>query len=223
MGVKTRSRPDLRSEHAAATRSRVLRAAKTLFARNGYAATTIAALAEEAGVAAQTLYSAFGSKAAIAISVMEDAVISSGIREANEAALREPDGEKAVRLVAAAGSRLYSVEAKLVRLLSAEVAADFARISNQHRLQDLTALAISSPGVAAHFPSKEAARRAAVAAWAVSGIETYDRLVLQAGWSHEEYQQWLGDTFTRALLPARTKRTRQARAGRSSKVAARGG
>jgi AcrR family transcriptional regulator len=208
MSVKRTARPDLRSEHAAATRSRVLRAAKTLFARNGYAATTIAALAEEAGVAAQTLYSAFGSKAAIAISVMEDAVTSSGIREANEAALREPDGERAVRLVAAAGSRLYAVEAEVVRLLGAEVAADFARISNQHRLQDLTKLATSSPGVAPHFPSKEDARRAAVAAWAVSGIETYDRLVLQAGWSHEEYERWLGDMLTRTLLPGRTKRSR---------------
>jgi AcrR family transcriptional regulator len=208
MSVKRPVRPDLRSEHAAATRSRVLRAAKTLFARNGYAATTIAALAEEAGVAAQTLYSAFGSKAAIAISVMEDAVISSGIREANEAALREPDGEKAVRLVAAAGSRLYSVEAEVVRLLSAEVAADFARISNHRRLEDLTKLATSSPGVASHFSRKEEARRAAIAAWAVSGIETYDRLVLQAGWSHEEYEQWLGDTFARTLLPRRTRRSR---------------
>ena len=206
MTVKRPARPDLRSEHAAATRSRVLRAAKTLFARDGYAATTIAALAEEAGVAAQTLYSAFGSKATIAISVMEDAVISSGIREANEAALREPDGEKAVRLMAAAATRLYSLEAELVRLLGAEVAADFARISNQHRLQDLTKLATSSPGVSSRFPGKEDARRAAVAAWAVSGIETYDRLVLQAGWSHEEYQQWLGDMFSRTLLPRRTKR-----------------
>jgi hypothetical protein len=115
--------------------------------------------------------------------VRQDAVISSGIREANEAALREPDGEKAVRLVAAAGSRLFSLEAELVRLLSAEVAADFARISNQHRLQDLTKLATSSAGVAFRFPGKEDARRAAVAAWAVSGIETYDRLVLQAGWN----------------------------------------
>ena len=110
MSVKGPARPNLRSEHAAATRSRVLRAARILFARNGYSATTIAALAEEAGVAAQTLYSAFGSKAAIAISVMEDAVISSGMHEANEAALRERDGGRAVRLVAAAASRLYSVE-----------------------------------------------------------------------------------------------------------------
>jgi AcrR family transcriptional regulator len=209
MGVKRPARPDLRSEHAAATRARVLRAAKMLFARNGYAATTIAALAEEAGVAAQTLYSAFGSKGAIAISVMEDAVASSGIREANEAALREPDGEKAVRLVAAAGSRLYAVEADLVKLLSTEVAADFARISNQHRLQDLTKLATSSPGVAPRFASKEEATRAAVAAWAVSGIETYDRLVLQAGWSHEEYEQWLGDTFSRTLLAPPTKGPRR--------------
>ena len=88
------------------------------------------------------------------------------------------------------------------------MAAEFARISNQHRLQDITRLATSSPGVASRFASKEDAKRAAVAAWAVSGIETYDRLVLQAGWSHEEYEQWLGDTLTRTLLPGRPKRSR---------------
>ncbi|HKV86761.1 MAG TPA: helix-turn-helix domain-containing protein [Candidatus Dormibacteraeota bacterium] len=205
MPVKRTEQPDLRSEHAAATRSRVLRAAKKLFAEKGYAATTIAALADEAGVAVQTLYSAFGSKAGIAVSVMEDAVISSGIREANAAALREPDGEKAVRIVASAGARLYSVEAVLVKLLSAEVAADFARISNRHRLQDITRLATTSAGIASRFRTKEDASRAAIAAWAVSGIETYDRLVLQAGWSHEHYVQWLGDMFVANLLPPRGK------------------
>jgi len=69
-------------------------------------------------------------------------------------------------------------------------------------------LATSSPGVASQFPSKEAARRAAVAAWAVSGIETYDRLVLQAGWSHQEYEEWLVETFTLTLLSRRTERSR---------------
>lgn len=208
MPVKRPNQPDLRAEHAATTRARVLRAARTLFAEHGYAATTIAALADSAGVAVQTLYSAFGSKAAIAIAVMEDAVISSGIREANEAALREPDGEKAVRLVAATGARLYSVEAELVKLLSAEVAADFARISNQQRLRDLTRLATSSPGIASHFNSRDDAARAAVVLWAISGIETYDRLVLQAGWSHDEYERWLGDTFSGTLLPGRRKGSR---------------
>lgn len=201
MHVKGPDQPGLRAEHAATTRTRVLRAARTLFAERGFAATTIAALADSAGVAVQTLYSAFGSKAGIAIAVMEDAVISSGIREANEAALREPDGEKAVRLVATTGARLYSVEAEVLKLLGAEVAADFARISNQHRLRDLTRLATSNPGIASRFHSGKDAARAAVALWAISGIETYDRLVLQAGWSHAEYERWLGDTFVANLLP----------------------
>jgi AcrR family transcriptional regulator len=158
-------------------------------------------LAEEAGVAVQTLYSAFGSKAAIALAVMEDAVSSSGIREANEAALHEPNGEKAIRRVAAAAAGLYAVEAELVKLLSAEVATDFARISNHHRLQDISRLATSSPGIVSRFQTKEDAAQAAVAAWAVSGIETYDRLVIQSGWRPEEYERWLGDMFTSILMP----------------------
>ena len=41
---------------ALATRHRVLDAAETLFVRDGYAATTIAAIAEEADVAVQTVW-----------------------------------------------------------------------------------------------------------------------------------------------------------------------
>jgi AcrR family transcriptional regulator len=206
MRVKRPEQSDLRSEHAAATRSRVLKAARILFAEKGYAATTITALAQEAGVAVQTLYSAFGSKAAIAIAVMEDAVMSSGIREANEAALRERDGEKAIRIVAAAAVRLYSIEAELVRLFSAEIAADFARISNRHRLKDISKLATSSPGIASGFQTKDDAARAAAATWAVSGLETYDRLVVESGWSREEYERWLGDTFIATLMPRHRKK-----------------
>jgi TetR/AcrR family transcriptional regulator, regulator of autoinduction and epiphytic fitness len=202
MTVKRVDQPDLRSEHAAATRARVLRAARTLFAEAGYSATTIAALAEEAGVAVQTLYSAFGSKGGLALAVMQDAVASSGINEAMGAALREPDGAKAIRILAVAAARLHSLEAPLFKLFSAEVAADFGRISDRHRLQNFKDLA-ASPGFAPHFDSKQEAEQAAVATWAVVGVESYDRLVIQAGWSHHQYERWLIDTITANLLPHR--------------------
>src|SRR5258706_16155697 len=108
MSVKRPEQPDLRSEHAATTRSRVLRAARTLFARRGYSATTIATLAGGAGVAVQTLYSAFGSKAGIARAVVEEAVTASGIREAMAAPVREPDAERALRQGAAAATPPYA-------------------------------------------------------------------------------------------------------------------
>ena len=54
-----------RKRQAAQTRSEVLSAAMTLFNDSGWAGTTIAAIAEAAGVAVETIYSGFGSKKAL--------------------------------------------------------------------------------------------------------------------------------------------------------------
>ena len=54
-----------RREQAAETRRKILDAAEALFARQGYAATAMPAIAEEAGVALKTVYLAFGTKAGV--------------------------------------------------------------------------------------------------------------------------------------------------------------
>ncbi|HEY7007461.1 MAG TPA: TetR family transcriptional regulator, partial [Jatrophihabitantaceae bacterium] len=53
---------DRRRRQAEQTRADVLRAAVTLFSTSGWSATTLAAIAAEAGVAVETVYSGFGSK-----------------------------------------------------------------------------------------------------------------------------------------------------------------
>src|SRR3954469_22767399 len=54
-----------RREQAAATRRQILEAAERLFAERGYAATTMAAIAAEAGVAVKTVYLAFETKSGL--------------------------------------------------------------------------------------------------------------------------------------------------------------
>src|SRR5215210_3114575 len=54
-----------RREQAAATRAVILKAAQRLFERDGYAATTIASVASEAGVAVKTVYVAFETKSGL--------------------------------------------------------------------------------------------------------------------------------------------------------------
>src|SRR5437763_15977452 len=54
-----------RREQAAATRREILDAAQRLFERQGYAATTMEAIAAEAGVALKTVYVAFETKSGL--------------------------------------------------------------------------------------------------------------------------------------------------------------
>src|SRR6478752_8819506 len=66
-GVKATRRYDStrRREQAAATRREILEAAQRLFERDGYAATTMAAIAAEAGVSLKTVYLAFETKSGL--------------------------------------------------------------------------------------------------------------------------------------------------------------
>ena len=54
-----------RRAQAAATRRQILDAAQRLFEAHGYAATTMAAIAREAGVALKTVYVAFETKSGV--------------------------------------------------------------------------------------------------------------------------------------------------------------
>src|SRR3954470_1180212 len=54
-----------RREQAAATRREILEAAQRLFERQGYTATTMAAIAAEAGVALKTVYVVFETKSGL--------------------------------------------------------------------------------------------------------------------------------------------------------------
>jgi AcrR family transcriptional regulator len=66
-------RSGLRAAQAAATRAAVLDAAGRLFEADGYAATTMAAIAAEAGVSAETVY-AQGSKASLLTACVDRAM-----------------------------------------------------------------------------------------------------------------------------------------------------
>src|SRR5260370_39545986 len=55
----------LRAARVAENEERIVRAAHELFARDGYRATTLTAVADAAGVAHRTVYVRFGTKAAL--------------------------------------------------------------------------------------------------------------------------------------------------------------
>ena len=63
-----------RTEQAKATRRAILEAAQRLFLSNGYGTTSIRMIAEEAGVAVQTVYAVFGNKRQLVIELLENAV-----------------------------------------------------------------------------------------------------------------------------------------------------
>src|SRR5215216_1143867 len=96
-----------RREQAAATRQAILGAAQRLFERQGYAATSMPAIAAEAGVALKTVYVAFDTKAGLLHALWEarlggdEEAIPVFERAWYRRVLEEPSPERKVRLVAA--------------------------------------------------------------------------------------------------------------------------
>src|SRR5919198_5558241 len=104
--VKSRRRyhSPRRREQAAATRLAILESAQRLFERDGYAATTMAAIAQEARVALKTVYVAFDTKSGLLRALWhlllrgdeDDVPIPE--RPWYRAVVAEPDPERKLRL-----------------------------------------------------------------------------------------------------------------------------
>src|SRR5262245_34228689 len=106
MDAPVKSALGRRARKALETRRRVLDTAERLFTRDGYAATTMTAIADQADVAVQTLYAVFGTKRAILTELIGARVVGDDRaqrlhdREDWQAMERETDPRRQIALFA---------------------------------------------------------------------------------------------------------------------------
>lgn len=199
-----------RARKALATRNRVLDAAERLFVRDGYAATTIAAIAEEADVAVQTVYAVFGNKRAILNELLAVRVVGDDTtaplqgREEWQALEREPDPRRQVALLAAIATQIGDRIAGLYQVLAGAAGSDpeiaeLYRDQQQARYKDQQRLARS---LARKGALKEglSETQATDIMWAIANPNTHHALIGQRGWKADQYEQWLTETLSFALL-----------------------
>jgi AcrR family transcriptional regulator len=206
--VKTR-RYDASGRRRAAEqrRRRVVERARDLFLERGYAGTTVAAVAEAAGVSVETVYKTFGGKAGLVRAVWGHALEGTGpvpAEERSDAVSSSAEDPREViatwaRLSAEVGERAAPVLA-LVRAAAAtdpEAAALLAEI-DAGRLARMThnAEALARRG---HLRRGLSVRRAAEAMTALSA-SLHDPLVRDLGWSAEEYAGLVERLLAGALL-----------------------
>lgn len=207
--VKKRSYSSaVRQEQAAKTRARILEAAGALFESNGYARTTIAAIAERAGVAADTVYATFGNKARVLTALIDLRLAPTpGVgnvldRPQAQAVRDEVDQRQQLRAfardVAAISERVRPVY-EIMRTASAvepEMAAIHAEMDS-YRLRNMRQVAT---WLAAHGPLRVDVDHAGEVIWAVASPDVARMLCDVQGWTSERYAEWLEDTLVRILL-----------------------
>jgi AcrR family transcriptional regulator len=201
----------VRAEQARLTERRITDAAHRLFLEQGYGQTTLAAVAREAGVSAQTIYNVFGTKPALLKKVHDLALIGDdepiplAERPEVQAMYADTDPERFLRAYAALGRTIAERVGPLIVLAQAgalggeaELAAHVETIHGEHlvgctmvanRVDELGAL---RPGL-----TVDGARDRI---WTLTSPSVWHLLVRERGWSGDAYAEWVGDALCAAVL-----------------------
>jgi len=208
-----------RRAQAAQTRQDILKAARQLFLEGGYAGTTINDVAAAAGVAVETIYRGFGSKAALFKGVVEAAVAGGVARAAIppeerpvvRAMMAEQNPRRVLELHAATQPGIHERAGPLYRVLMEAAAADpeVADVWNQlegQRLAGMRRIAERLKNLVG-IRQELSVQEAGDILWTVNSLAVYNLLVVQRGWSLERYRDWIASTNARALLPSTRRPT----------------
>ena len=214
-GVKPRRRYDSprRREQAEATRRDILAAAQRLFEAHGYAATTMAAIAAEAGVALKTVYVAFETKSGLLRALWHLLLrgdrddVPVGEQPWFRAVVDEPDPERQLRMTAR-NSRLVKQRAgALMEILRSaaptdpDIATLWARIQTDfHANQRAIVESLDEKGALRPELDVEGA---ADILWTLNHPNVWQLLVGERGWTADRFEDWLADALCSQLLRGR--------------------
>ena len=202
-----------RRDRAKATRRRIAEAALARFSEHGYAATTMDAIAGDAGVAVQTVYFTFHTKAELLIAALtiagggprapEDVLARDWIAEVLDA----PTGTRRLALIVEHGNEIYRRIGPLLPAVHAAASVDQdvalawrglvdRRRSGMRRVVD-EAFALRGelrpgldPGLALDL------------LFGLHRAEVFVAFTTECGWPIERFKAWQFVTLARALLPA---------------------
>jgi AcrR family transcriptional regulator len=199
-----------RQAQSAATRQRIVDAARALILERGYRATTIAAIADKAVVNTDSVYALVGRKPMVLRELIEQALsgtdheVAAEDRAHIQAVRAETDPAKKLAMYARAVRNTQQRMAPLFLALrdasSTEPEAQQVwheisdrRAANMRKLaRELRKAGGLRPGLSIE--------QAADIVWAMNSSELFVLLTIERGWSLTRYERWLADSWCRLLL-----------------------
>jgi AcrR family transcriptional regulator len=200
---------ELREQQAAQTRERVIDAALARFSADGYEKTTIAGIAAEAKVSAETVRG-LGSKAALIVAAADciSAAVGEGPLLETELGRRylAIDGPEqfldfTVQVSLDINRRSHGVYAAFAAAAAGDPELDAAwtaRLAGARaELDELLGIWIDRGWARTDLPREELLANV----WILTMPESYERLVVRAGFSEERYLSWLRRSLAEAVHP----------------------
>jgi AcrR family transcriptional regulator len=209
------SRRRARAEEA---RHRVLDIAERRFLTDGYAATTLASVAGDAGISVESVYKSFGGKAGVVRALWERNLRGRGPvpAEVRSDALsaREPDARRLIEGWARFIAELAPRGSPLLLLVKAASATDveLAALVDEIERSRLTRMATNARRLLATGQVRTGLTAAHVrdVMWLHTSAEQYELLVVRRKWPIERYVRFVSDSMIGALLePSPPRRPRR--------------
>lgn len=181
---------------AKATRLRIAQCARRLFAEHGYGATSIEAIAREAGVSVPTFYAIYGSKRAVLFALLDAADAQADVASLQKR-LHAAAGQSCeqLRLLVSFAVRFYQQSADLIEIArnASRVEADLEALwkegeSRRLKGQKPVVHAWAASGILRGGLEDS---DAVDILWSLTGPDHYRLLVTERGWPAEKYEAWL--------------------------------
>ncbi len=202
----TKGRLTHRQRQALETQRLIVDASRDLFLREGYGATSIEAVAEQAGVAVSTVYALFKNKRGLLRAIREAWHLSSGQRDIYQDALAEDNPARRLDLAAHATRRQWETGAAMLAIyrsaaaVDAAAAAELAQSRAGRRANLGRFVATLEPSLRPDLSLDQAM----AIFQALTLPEIYEELVEQGGWAAAAYEAWLAGSLKWQLLPRYT-------------------
>ncbi len=199
-----------RREQARQTRDAILDSAQRMFLRDGFAPTTIAAIAADAAVSPDTIYKTFAGKAGLVRAICERALAGAGPipAETRSDALQadEPDPRKIIRGWGALTIEVAPRVAPILLLVRAAGASDpeMAALYTEMGTQRLVRMTHNARNLdaAGHLREGLTVEHAGELLWTYSSPELFELLVLNRSWPLDRYAAFISEATIGTLLPS---------------------
>ncbi len=198
-----------RRQQAEATRGAIVGAARTLFVANGYAATSIQSIADEAGVAVQTVYAVFKNKRQLLDYLIEAAIVGGADADASgavsaevEAIAAEVNPRRRAEMDAAMTRAISERVAPIVRVAQEAAASDpeFATVFEEMKARRRAEMTAMVKVLGAQSGLRMPGHQAAATLYVLYSPQVADMLMVDYGWSAAKYEKWLADMLYFSLL-----------------------
>lgn len=206
--TKRAYRSESRKAQSQKTKNRILAEARVLFASRGFEQVTIDEIAQKAEVSTPTIYAIFQSKKGILFVLMDEALAPEKFEALVEQGKKEKSPRKRLANSARIARQLYDAEKEQFDLLRGASLLDPVfkelEMEKEQRRYLRQEEVITSMYAEKVFQEGISLEKARDILWAFTGRDIYRMMVIERGWTADDYEKWLSQLLIQTLLKPET-------------------